>query len=223
MVGLTWALKRWPPNAINPTYGYRTRRSMANRESWDYAQTRSTALIERWTLWMVVWTPLVGWRWGVENGVLIASGLMTLGVLLPLYFVERELRKGPPYRPQGGLVWWTWGLSACLVLSVLRPITHEGYEPERTETGILVSVQWSETSQDVFLRLRDDSCHYYINRGLGMGLDTTAWKRELTGREVQLEVVDRPAGLNWFGRVGPVRGVIVAGDTLYRTGNMRNP
>jgi len=223
MVGLTWALKRWPPNAINQAYGYRTRRSMANQESWDHAQRRSTSLIKHWTLWMVCWTPCVGWRWGIGNGVLIASGLMTLGVLLPLFFVERELRLGPPYKAQGSLALWTWGLTTCFVFSVLRPITHEGYEPERTEIGTLVSFQWSETSQDVFLRLRNDPCHYYINRGLGMGLDTTAWRRELIGCEIQLDVVDRPAGFNWFGKVGPVRGVIVAGDTLYRTGHVRNP
>ena len=49
------------------------------------------------------------------------------------------------------------------------------------------------------------------------------WSQLLTGREITLEVVDRPAGLNWFGRVGPVRGVLFQGDTLYRTGVVRNP
>ena len=56
-----------------------------------------------------------------------------------------------------------------------------------------------------------------------MGVNTLRWHQALMGREVCLEVVDRPAGLNWFGAVGPVRGVIVANDTLYRTGHVRNP
>ena len=110
-----------------------------------------------------------------------------------------------------------------LLLSVFRPITHDGSEPERRETGELSSVGWSTSSADVFLRLEDDECHYYINRGLEMGIDTLRWSEVLTGREITLEVVDRPAGLNWFGRVGPVRGVMFQGDTLYRTGTVRNP
>ena len=89
--------------------------------------------------------------------------------------------------------------------------------------GTLEHLSWSVRSEDVFLRLRNDPCHYYINRGLGMGIDTVRWPQALMGREICLEVVDRPAGLNWFGSVGPVRGVIADQDTLYRTGVVRNP
>ena len=107
--------------------------------------------------------------------------------------------------------------------STMVPIQHDGSERERHETGTLLSLRWSTRSGDVFLRLQDDDTHYYINRGLEMGLDTTAWQQDVVGREITLHVVDRPAGLNWFGSVGPVRGVVLAGDTLYRTGTMRNP
>ena len=223
MVGLSYALHRWPPNSINRTYGYRTRRSMATQEAWDYAQPRSIQLMRHWTWWMVVWTPLVGWRWGLEPGILILSGLMTVGVILPLYYVERELKQGEPFEPLGGVRGWGMALTGFMILSVMKPITHDGSEPERFATGTLESLTWSTRSEDVFFRMRGDECHYYLNRGLGMGLDTTAWQRELVGREVTLQVVDRPAGLNWFGAVGPVRGVVVTGDTLYRTGNLRNP
>ena len=54
-------------------------------------------------------------------------------------------------------------------------------------------------------------------------IDTLSWSEMLTGHEITLEVVDRPAGLNWFGSVGPVRGVMFQDDTLYRTGTVRNP
>lgn len=223
MVGLSWAMHVWPPNSINQTYGYRTRRSMATQAAWDYAQPRSIQLMRHWTWWMVAWTPLVGWRWDLETGVLILSGLMTAGVLLPLFYVERELHGEEPFRPRGGVHGWAILFTAFLALSVLKPITHDGSEPERHAKGTLESLTWSTSSEDVFFRLRGDDCHYYLNRGLGMGLDTTAWQRELVGREVTLQVVDRPAGLNWFGAVGPIRGVLVDGDTLYRTGNLRNP
>ena len=58
---------------------------------------------------------------------------------------------------------------------------------------------------------------------LGLAMVLRTWQQTLVGREVTLHVVDRPAGLNWFRSVGPVRGVVLAGDTLYRTGTMRNP
>ena len=65
---------------------------MASQEAWDYAQPRSTELIRQWAIWMVVWTPLVIWRWGLDGSVLITNGLMTAGILLPLWYVERELK-----------------------------------------------------------------------------------------------------------------------------------
>ena len=223
MVGLTGVLHRFPPRAANMTYGYRTRRSMASTEAWDHAQHRAFALTRDWTVWMVLWTPMAQWRWGGEGGILVMSGLLTLGVLLPLFFVERELKQGPPFKAQGGVHGTALVCCFLLLLSVFRPITHDGSEPERRETGVLSSLRWSTSSADVFLRLEDDECHYYINRGLEMGIDTTRWSKALAGQEVTLEVVDRPAGLNWFGSVGPVRGVIFQDDTLYRTGVVRNP
>ena len=38
MVGLVVAMRIWPPKSVNRMYGYRTRRSMASQEAWDYAQ-----------------------------------------------------------------------------------------------------------------------------------------------------------------------------------------
>ena len=223
MVALTYVLHRFPPHASNMSYGYRTRRSMTSTEAWDHAQARSFLVMRDWTIWMVLWTPLAQWRWGGESAILVMSGLLTLGVMLPLFLVERELKQGPPYTAQGSVHGIALACCFLLLLSVFRPITHDGSEPERRETGVLTKVGWSTSSADVFLRLEDDECHYYINRGLEMGIDTLRWSEVLTGQEVTLEVVDRPAGLNWFGSVGPVRGVMFQSDTLYRTGVVRNP
>ena len=66
-----------------------------------------------------------------------------------------------------------------------------------------------------------DSGHYYLNRALGMGIDGAEWKAAMLGDTVTLEVVHRPWGLaRWMG-VGPVRGVVFHGDTVYRTGHVR--
>lgn len=223
MLGLTTILRRFPPHSSNMTYGYRTRRSMASAEAWSHAQVRAFQLTRDWTIGIVLWTPLAHWIWGGESAILVMSGLLTLGVMLPLFFVERELKQGPPYTAQGGVYGTALACCFLLLLSIFRPITHDGSEPERRETGVLSSVGWSTSSDDVFLRLEDDECHYYINRGLEMGIDTLRWSETLTGREITLEVVDRPAGLNWFGSVGAVRGVMFQDDTLYRTGAVRNP
>ena len=216
-------MNRWPPNSVNRLYGYRTPRSMASQEAWDYAQSRSMQLMNQGASWMVPWTALVSWRFGVEDGILWVSGLMTLVVLLPLSIVERELKQVAPFAPNGSIHAWGWGVTVFLLLSTFVPIEHDGSERERHIRGTVESFGWATRSADAFIRLRGDDTHYYINRALDMGLDTTAWQTHLSSREVLLHVVDRPAGLNWFGSVGPIRGVVLDGDTLYRTGVVKNP
>lgn len=87
---------------------------MASQEAWDYAQPRSTELIRQWAVWMVVWTPLVIWRWGLDASVLITNGLLTVGVILPLWYVERELGH-QPFRASGSLHRFGWSLTAFIV------------------------------------------------------------------------------------------------------------
>ena len=223
MVLVVWMLHQWPPHAANMLYGYRTPRSMASVEAWNHAQDRCFELMKGWTWWMACWTPLIWWRWGSDTGVMIMHGLLTVGVCLPLFFVERELRLGAPFSRQGGIHLLAGVFTLMVLASVFRPITHDGSEPERDVVGTVESFRWDAVSRDVRIRLTNDPCGYYINRGLDMGIDSTRWSASLTDQVVTLQVVDRPAGLNWFGRVGPVRGLIWGQDTLYRTGVVSNP
>ena len=223
MVLVVWMLHQWPPHAANKLYGYRTPRSMASVEAWNHAQDRCFSLMKDWTWWMALWTPLIWWRWGIDSGVRIMHGLLTVGVCLPLFFVERELRSGAPYAPSGGVHFLGAMFTLAVVLTVLRPVTHDGSEPERGVVGTVEAFRWDGVSRDVGILLTDDPCGYYINRGLDMGIDSTSWDSALTNQKVTLQVVNRPAGLNWFGTVGPVRGVIWGQDTLYRTGVVNNP
>ena len=141
---------------------------------------------------------------------------------MPPLFVERELKQGRSTRHKAAFMEPPWHVVSCCCcrFSGQSPTTVQNLKAEKQAW---TKVGWSTSSADVFLRLEEDECHYYINRGLEMGIDTIRWSQLLTGREITLEVVDRPAGLNWFGRVGPVRGVMFQGDTLYRTGVVRNP
>ena len=104
MVLLAGALHLWPPSTINGLYGYRTRRSMSSPEAWNHAQSRSNSLIIEWTGYMVFWTVILSWTGRGEEAILTASGLMTLGVLLPLIFIEKELKQGPLIRQHAQLI-----------------------------------------------------------------------------------------------------------------------
>ena len=101
------------------------------------------------------------------------------------------------------------------------PIYHDRAEPERTVTGVVAHLGWSEKSQDLQIRLAGDSGHYYLNRALEMGINGAEWKAAMMGDTVTLEVVDRSWGLAKWSGVGPIRGVIFHGDTVYRTGRVR--
>lgn len=59
----------------------------------------------------------------------------------------------------------------------MPPIVHDRVEPERTVTGVVSHLGWSEKSQDLQMRLAGDSSHYYLNRALGMGIDGAEWRR----------------------------------------------
>jgi len=103
----------------------------------------------------------------------------------------------------------------------MPPIYHDRAEPERTVTGVVSHLGWSEESEDLQIRLVGDSGHYYLNRALGMGIDGAEWKAAMLGDTVTLEVVHRRWGLARWTGVGPIRGVIFHGDTVYRTGRVR--
>ena len=195
MVGLVWVMRVWPPNSVNRRYGYLTRRSMASQEAWDYAQPRSIELMRQWTVWMVVLTPLVLWRWRLEDATLILCGLMTVGVFLPVWFVERELKTNP-HQPSGHLNGYGWAFTLFVFCSVMGPIQNHRSEPEKQVTGKVVALRWHTSSRDVGFSLAGDDTHYYINRGLDMGMDSTSWTAHVLGQNVVLEVVNRPAGLN---------------------------
>lgn len=103
----------------------------------------------------------------------------------------------------------------------MPPIYHDRVEPERTVTGVVAHIGWSVESQDLQMRLAGDSTHYYLNRALSMGIDGAEWKSAMLGDTVTLEVVHRSWGLARWTGVGPIRGVIFHGDTVYRTGSVR--
>ena len=97
-IGYCW--KTHPPEKINGIYGYRTRRSMFNKQTWDYAHT-VYGRIERITGWLLLGPSLfAGVLVSILNGdvcsVGVWSGLVVLMqsacMIIPLPITERCLK-----------------------------------------------------------------------------------------------------------------------------------
>ena len=114
----------------------------------------------------------------MEDATLILCGLMTVGVLMPLWYVEREL-KSAPFQPSGHLNGYGWAFTLFVFCSVMAPIQHGRSEPEKQVEGEVVALRWHTSSRDVGFSLAGDDTHYYINRGLDMGMDSAAWNERM--------------------------------------------
>ncbi|HKL40016.1 MAG TPA: SdpI family protein [Cryomorphaceae bacterium] len=84
----------FPPKRINHFYGYRTKRSMADQESWDYAQRRSGRALILFGLayFSTILIDLVFDGVPKTTGLIISLGLMIVGVILLIVKIERELK-----------------------------------------------------------------------------------------------------------------------------------
>ena len=100
---IMWAVGKaflaWPPRNINAVIGYRTKRSMMNQETWDFANRQMALIWQRWGLGMLVaaisgMLPLLGrasenmvYGWGMA---IMALELIVMALsILP---VERALK-----------------------------------------------------------------------------------------------------------------------------------
>ncbi|RWX00066.1 SdpI family protein [Flavobacterium cerinum] len=85
----------FPPKEINYLYGYRTRRSMKSKESWDFAQRYSTIQMAKAALFMSI-ISFAGYLFPAENVALhLTAGMIItiMGVAYMLVTTERELKK----------------------------------------------------------------------------------------------------------------------------------
>lgn len=86
--------RQFPPKKINSLYGYRTRRSMANTEAWQFAQVYSTKLMIKSMIFYSS-TALIGLFFGNENDgllVLLALIIMIAFFAIPIIKIEKELK-----------------------------------------------------------------------------------------------------------------------------------
>ena len=91
MLLLGWLLKKFPPKKINHLYGYRTQRSMKNQASWEAANTYSTFVFFKISLYSF-FIPVVLYFLFPQLNVLITIITNTLLLLYVLYATEKYLK-----------------------------------------------------------------------------------------------------------------------------------
>ena len=92
------ALRRGKFSTINPVSGYRTRRSMQNQQTWDYAQRECGRLWQRWGWGELIATVVLMLLFLGEKteSVGIFGGILCLLQIVPLlvsiFVVEKKLQ-----------------------------------------------------------------------------------------------------------------------------------
>ena len=93
---------RWlrrPPQRVNGWYGYRTSRSMASQEAWDFAQRYLAILWRKAGIWMMLFTAAfmtAAWSRPIgDMGIYccVAVGIQVVVLLLTILPVERALKR----------------------------------------------------------------------------------------------------------------------------------
>lgn len=93
------ALRRGKFSTINPISGYRTRRSMQNQQTWDYAQRECGRLWMRWGVLMLVLTVIAMLLFMGEDTdhIGVVGSVITVLQMIPLFLsiaiVEKKLRE----------------------------------------------------------------------------------------------------------------------------------
>ena len=101
MLLLGWLLKKFPPKKINHLYGYRTQRSMKNQASWEAANTYSTLVFFKISLYSF-FIPVALYFLYPQLNVLITIITNTLLLLYVLYATEKHLKSR--FDTQGNLL-----------------------------------------------------------------------------------------------------------------------
>lgn len=91
MLLLGWLLKKFPPKKINHLYGYRTQRSMKNQATWEAANTYSSLVFFKVSLYGF-FIPVALYFLYPQLNVLITIITNTLLLLYVLYATEKHLK-----------------------------------------------------------------------------------------------------------------------------------
>jgi len=90
---LSIVFKLFPPKKINYLYGYRTKRSMKNQETWDEANKHSINLMIPIGIITTLLQGIFYFTLGPKYAVAIATAIMVVLLLITIPLTENHLKK----------------------------------------------------------------------------------------------------------------------------------
>ena len=84
----------FPPKEINDLYGHRTSRSMKNKDTWNYANKKSTIMmlwVSLLTCFIQCFTIVLAYK--LDQSILIATIFLCIGLIVGSYIIEQDLKK----------------------------------------------------------------------------------------------------------------------------------
>ncbi|MBE15245.1 MAG: SdpI family protein [Dokdonia sp.] len=92
LLAISYYYKIKPPKKINEFYGFRTRRTMANQDIWDTANTRNAKDLVSYS-WVLLISGLVTWIFQIPYAIFIHFTVMILGLAVAIYSTINYLDK----------------------------------------------------------------------------------------------------------------------------------
>lgn len=92
LLAISYYYKLKPPKKINEFYGFRTRRTMANQDIWDAANTRNARDLVFYS-WVLLISGLLTWLFQVPYAIIIHFTIMLLGLAIAIYSTINYLDK----------------------------------------------------------------------------------------------------------------------------------
>ena len=102
-----------------------------------------------------------------------------------------------------------------LALALLNPIMHTTQQDSELVTGVVAWIEESGGPGDVFIKLKDHSRNYYINRGTERGLDINHAKDVALHRRVHIYYARHWTPLDPFGMNKHVTKLVLGSEVLY--------
>ncbi|GAA0872666.1 SdpC immunity protein SpdL [Gangjinia marincola] len=101
LILLGYIYRYFPPKKINYLYGYRTRRSMANQQIWNYANKVGAKMIILWG-WLLALGSFVVYLLFPNNAMLL-QGILLLILMIGL-FIRSERKIDQHFDKNGNLL-----------------------------------------------------------------------------------------------------------------------
>lgn len=84
--------KFFPPKKINVLYGYRTKRSMLNDDTWQFANVFSSNLMIAAGLFTTL-IQIIFWNYSMEDFILASLAALLISLCLSIILTEIKLKK----------------------------------------------------------------------------------------------------------------------------------